>query len=190
VRRAKTEERSDFDPEETLKRHVAERQEAYDQLQQTLRGRKRRQLQRAYKIIDLLASTRDTPKYLMVMANGALRRRALLEGKRFVEQGRLDAADDIFWFTVDGIETANADPTFDLRQARDAKLPFYRKLKQVIAFPHLIDSRGRIGQVERPEGDPNVLTGLGISRGVATGRVKILHTPREKPVEKGDILVA
>jgi phosphoenolpyruvate synthase/pyruvate phosphate dikinase len=181
---------SDFDPEETLTRHVAERQEAYEQLQQKVSGRKRRQLQRAFKIIDLLASTRDTPKYLMVLANGAFRRRALLEGKRFVEKGRLDAADDIFWFTVDEIERANADPAFDLRQTRAAKLPFYRKLEQVIAFPHLIDSRGRIGQVEQPEETPNVLTGLGISRGVATGRAKILHTPREKPIEKGDVLVA
>jgi phosphoenolpyruvate synthase/pyruvate phosphate dikinase len=181
---------SDFDPEETLKRHVAERQAAYEQLLQKVGGRKRRQLQRAYKIIDLLASTRDTPKYLLVLANGAFRRRALLEGKRFVDQGRLDAADDIFWFTVAEIESANAEPAFDLRQARDAKLPFYRKLAQVIAFPHLIDSRGRIGQVEQPEETPNVLTGLGISRGVATGRAKILHTPREKPIEKGDVLVA
>jgi phosphoenolpyruvate synthase/pyruvate phosphate dikinase len=181
---------SDFDPEETLKRHVAERQEAHEELQQKVSGRRRRQLQRAFKIIDLLASTRDMPKYLLVLANGAFRRRALLEGKRFVDKGRLDVADDIFWFTVDEIERANANPAFDLRQARDAKLPFYRKLEQVIAFPHLIDSRGRIGQVEQPEGDPNVLTGLGISRGVATGRVKILHTPREKPIEKGDVLVA
>jgi len=153
-------------------------------------GRKRRHLQQAYKIIDLLASTRDTPKYLLVLANGTFRRRALLEGKRLVNQGRLDKADDIFWFTVDEIDRANLDPAFDLRQARDARLPFYRKLEQVISFPHLIDSRGRIGQVEQPQEDPNVLTGLGISRGVATGRAKILHTPREKPIEKGDILVA
>lgn len=181
---------SNFDPEEMLKRHGAERQEAYDLLLQKVSGRKRRQLQRAYKIIDLLASTRDTPKYLLVLANGAFRRRALLEGKRFVNQGRLDTADDIFWFTVDEIERANAEPAFDLRQVRDTKVPFYCKLEQVIAFPHLIDSRGRIGQVERPEKAPNVLAGLGISRGVATGRAKILHTPREKPIEKGDVLVA
>ena len=108
----------------------------------------------------------------------------------FVNQGRLDVPEDIFWLTLDEIDAAYADPDFDLRLACDEKKPLYRKLEQVLAFPHMIDSRGCIGVVEKPKGDPNVLTGLGISRGVATGRVKVLHTPRQKPIEKGDVLVA
>lgn len=61
----------------------------------------------------------------------------------------------------------------------------------MLAFPHLIDSRGRIGQVPlREKGDPNTFVGLGISHGVATGRIKVLHAPRDKPIEKGDVLVA
>ena len=181
---------SDFDPEETQKEHVAARQQAYEQLMQKVSGRKRRQLEHVYKILDLLGPTRDTPKYLWVLDNGAVRRRALQEGQMFVESGRLDAPEDIFWLNLDEIEAANADPTYDLRQKQDEKQPFYRQLDQVLAFPHIIDSRGRIGQVEKHGGDPNVLTGLGISRGVARGRIKVLHTPREKPVEKGDVLVA
>lgn len=181
---------SDLDPEEMQTQRVVERREAYDRLQQRVSSRKRRQLERVYKILDLYGPTRDTPKYLWVLDNGAVRRRALQEGQMFVQQGRLDEVEDIFWLTLDEIDAANADPALDLRRARDAKKPFYRELDRVMAFPHLIDSRGRIGQVEQPEGDPNVLTGLGISRGVATGRVKVLHTPREKPVEKGDVLVA
>jgi pyruvate,water dikinase len=181
---------SDLDPEEMQTRRVAERREAYEQLLQSVSGRKRRRLERVYKILDLYGPTRDTPKYLWVLDNGAVRRRALQEGQMFVEQGRLDEVEDIFWLTLDEIDAANADPALDLRQLRDAKKPFYRKLDRVMAFPHLIDSRGRIGQVEQPAGDPHVLTGLSISRGVATGRVKVLHTPREKPVEKGDVLVA
>ena len=181
---------SDFDPAAMQASHVAERQEAYEKLLRKVNGRKRKRLARVYKILDLYGPTRDTPKYLWVLDNGAVRRRALQEGRMFVEQGRLDAPEDIFWFTLDEIDAANADPTYDLRQVRAEKQPFYRQLDQVIAFPHLIDSRGRIGQVERPAGNPNVLSGLGVSRGVATGRVKVLHTPREKPVEKGDVLVA
>jgi pyruvate,water dikinase len=181
---------SDFDPEAMQKKLVVERQQAFEQLMAKFSGRKRRQLERVYKILDLLGPTRDTPKYLWVLDNSAVRRRALQEGEKFFESGRLDAHEDIFWLTLDEIDAANADPAFDLRQVRDEKQPFYRKLDRVLAFPHLIDSRGRIGQVEKPKGDPNVLTGLGISRGVATGRVKVLHKPREKPVEKGDVLVA
>ena len=181
---------SRFDPEEMQNRRVIERKEAYEQLLQEVDGRKRRRLQRIYRMLDRFGPTRDTPKYLMVLDNGIVRSRALREGRMFVEQGRLDRAKDVFWLTLDEIDAANADQTYDLRQARDVKLPFYRKLDKVIAFPHLIDSRGRIGQVEKPKGDPNVLIGVGISRGVAKGRIKVLHTPRQKPIEKGDVLVA
>jgi pyruvate,water dikinase len=181
---------SDIDPEQMQKEHVADRHQAYEQLLDKFEGRKRQQLKRVYKILDLLGPTRDTPKYLWVLDNGIVRRRVLQEGRMFVEQGRLDTPEDIFWLNLDEIDAANTDPEFDLRQARDIKKPLYRKLDQVLAFPHMIDSRGRIGVVEKPKGDPNILTGLGISRGVATGRIKVLHTPRQKPIEKGDVLVA
>jgi pyruvate,water dikinase len=181
---------SDFDPEEMQTKHVIARQQAYEGLLKQASGRRRRTLERVYKIIDLLGPARDTPKYLWVLDNGAVRRRALEEGQMFVKSGRLDVPEDIFWLTLSEIDAANADPSFDLRKVRDAKKSIYRKLDQVIGFPHIIDSRGRIGQVEKPFDDPNVLTGLGISRGVAQGRVKVLHTPRSKPIEKGDVLVA
>ena len=180
---------SDFDPVEQQARHMAERERAYGQLLQALKGRKRRQFQRTNEIITLMGNTRDTPKYLLVLVNGALRRRALLDGERFVGQGRLDAAEDIFWCTFEEIERAHADPSFDLRQVKEARQPFYNKLKKVHGFPHLIDSRGRIGRVETAQKDPHVFAGMGISRGVAVGRVKVLHSPREKPIEEGDVLV-
>ncbi|MCP5096570.1 MAG: hypothetical protein GY943_13540, partial [Chloroflexi bacterium] len=181
---------SEFDPGAMQAKHVAERWAAYKALLGKVNGRKRKKLQRVYKILDLFAATRDTPKYLWVLDNGAFRQRALQEGKMFVENGRLDSPEDIFWLTLNEIDSANADSSYDLRQAVVQKQPFYRQLEQVLAFPHIIDSRGRIGQVEKPAGDPSVLVGMGVSRGVAKGRIKVLHTPREKPVEKGDVLVA
>ncbi|MCP4419518.1 MAG: hypothetical protein GY805_23135 [Chloroflexi bacterium] len=181
---------SEFDPKVMQEKHVAERRAAYETLLGKINGRKRKKLQRVYKIIDLFAATRDTPKYLWVLDNGAFRHRALQEGQMLVENGRLDTPEEIFWLTLDEIDAANADPSYDLRPIIAQKQPFYRQLEQVLAFPHLIDSRGRIGQVEKPAGDPNVLAGMGISRGIAKGRIKVLHTPREKPIEKGDVLVA
>ena len=124
------------------------------------------------------------------MANETVRQRALLEGTRFTEQGRLDAANEIFWLTPDEIDEANADPSFDLRQARAARVPFYRKIEQIRSLPHLIDSRGRIGESIKSKNDPTSIKGLGIAPGVATGLVKILEHPREKQIVKGDVLVA
>jgi pyruvate,water dikinase len=181
---------SDFDPEKSREERVANRKDAYKQLLEKLDSRKGRQLKRTYEMIDMMGGTRDTPKYLMVLANGAFRNRALTEARRLVEKGRLDKVEAIFHLTMDEISSANADPAYDLRAILQKRLPFYQKLQQVDSFPHLIDSRGRIGQVEAPQGDTNVYTGLGISRGTATGRIKVLQTPREKSVEKGDVLVA
>ncbi|MGB0388470.1 MAG: PEP/pyruvate-binding domain-containing protein [Ardenticatenaceae bacterium] len=181
---------SAFDPQATQQKHVAERKEAYEKLLTMVKGRKRRKLQTSYRMVELMAKTRDTPKYLMVLFGGAFRQRALREGQQLVAQGRLDKAEDIFDLTLHEIKQGEADPTFDLRRARAEKLPFYNKLRtQVKTFPHIIDSRGRIARVKPPEGDPNTLIGTGISRGIGTGRVKVLFDPREKPIEQGDVLV-
>lgn len=182
--------RGDFDPAAMQKKRMADRVAAYQKARQKLSGRKRRRLEHAYKIVDLFGGTRETPKYIWVLDIGAVRKRALQEGHMFVELGRLDSASDIFWLTLDEIDAANADPAYDLREAIAVKQPLYRKLEQVTAFPHMIDSRGRIGQAALPTDDPRTLVGMGISRGVTQGRIKVLHTPREKPVEKGDVLVA
>lgn len=181
--------KSDHDPETAQRQRVEARQRAYEQLLQKLNWLQRLQLQRIYKIINLFGPFRDTPKYLWVIDNGLVRRSALEEGQKFVQSGRLDQPEDIFWLTLDEIDRANADPTFDLRQARDAKKSFYKKLNQVITFPHMIDSRGRIIQAKSQKAGADTFVGQGISRGNARGRVKILLHPREKSIEKGDVLV-
>lgn len=57
-------------------------------------------------------------------------------------------------------------------------------------FPPAIDSRGRIPRpAPQPEPDGK-LVGMPISPGAAIGPVKVLRTADEKPIEKGDILVA
>jgi pyruvate,water dikinase len=40
------------------------------------------------------------------------------------------------------------------------------------------------------EGRPGELAGMAVSPGTATGPVKVLRHPHEKPVEPGDVLVA
>jgi pyruvate,water dikinase len=181
---------SAYNPEETLQKNIAEREQAYEQLLATLDDKKRKKLQKSYEIVSLTGNVRDAPKYYLVLIGQATRQRALYDGEQFVAQGRLDKAEDIFYLTLNEIKQGNADPAFDLRQVVADKLPFYAKLQHVTSFPSVIDSRGRIPQVKPPEGDPNTLVGFGISRGVGTGRVKVLHSPREKPIEKGDVLVA
>ena len=180
-----------FDPVVEQARRVEERREAYEQLMDQFGGRDRRRLRRAYTLIDLFAGTRDTPKYHMVLFNYALRTRALIEGRRLAGEGRLDAAEDIFDLTFRDLEAATSDPSLNLRTIRAERTSFLRKLEaQVRTFPAVIDSRGRILRPPPRTEKPGELSGLAVSQGVARGPVKVLHNPYEKPISKGDVLVA
>jgi pyruvate,water dikinase len=179
-----------FDPEVGHARIAQERQQAYEELMRRFGWFKRRVLRHTHNVIDLFAGTRDTPKYHLVLFNYAVRKRVLLEGGRLVAAGRLDAAEHAFALTYGDLEAAAADPTLDLRQIRDERTRFLRTLQHVKRFPPIIDSRGRILRPPARKEQPGELSGLAVSEGVVTGPVKVLHTPHEKPIEKGDVLVA
>jgi pyruvate,water dikinase len=134
-----------FDPEAAHQRHVEERRQACEELMSRSGWLRRVLLRRVHRIIDLFAGTRDTPKHQIVLFNYALRKRALIEGKRLVGEGCLDAAEDVFDLTVRDLESANLDPSLDLREVREERTRFLNILKaQVTEFPQVIDSRGRI----------------------------------------------
>ena len=180
-----------FDPEAAHKRHVEERRRAYEELMTRSGWLRRVLLRRVHRIIDLFAGTRDTPKHQIVLFNYALRKRALIEGKRLVREGRLDAAEDVFDLTSRDLESANLDPSLDLREVREERTRFLKILEaQVTEFPQVIDSRGRILRPAPREERPGELSGMAVSPGVVTGPVKVLRDPHEKPVHKGDVLVA
>jgi pyruvate,water dikinase len=108
-----------------------------------------------------------------------------------MDEGRLDAADQVFDPTFDDLEAAARDAALDLRRLRTERTRFATQLAaHVTEFPQVIDSRGRIARPPRREGMPGELRGMAVSPGSVTGPVKVLRHPREKPVENGDVLVA
>ncbi len=179
-----------FDPEGAHRRHVEERHRAYRELMRGSGPLRRALLRRIYRINDLFAGTRDTPKHLLVQFGYAVRICALAEGRRLAREGRLDAAEHVFDLTFDDLKEAADDATLDLRKIREERTRFRTKLAaQVTFFPPVIDSRGRI--LRPPTKDsPGLLSGMPVSPGVVTGPVKVLHRADEKPVEEGDVLVA
>ena len=83
------------------------------------------------------------------------------------------------------------DPSLDLRVVCEERTRFVKVLAaQVRDFPPVIDSRGRILRPPPRQERPGELSGMAVSPGVVTGPVKVLHSPDEKPVNKGDVLVA
>jgi phosphohistidine swiveling domain-containing protein len=180
-----------FDPQQAHQRNVEKRRQAYEQLGQQLGWLRRALLRRVHRLIELFGGTRDTPKYHAVMLTFAIRKRALIEGERFVNEGRLDAAKDVFDLTLRDLEVAARDPALDLRRLREERSRFPRRLAaQVTEFPQVIDSRGRILRPPDRERNPGELVGTAVSPGVVSGPVKVLRSAREKSVEKGDVLVA
>ena len=183
------------DPADTLKEHVRDRQTAYEKLLDMLPPKEVKKLRKHHEIIDALSATRDTLKYNLVQVAAKLRQLALRDGAALVACGRLDSADDIFHLTLDELAAANADSSVRLKDKISArKKEFAHATANIQSFPVLIDSRGRIPSAPAPvktqvDDNPNVLHGAGISRGVARGRVKIMKDPREKTIQKGDILV-
>jgi len=180
-----------FDPEIAHQRNVEERRRAYEELLRRVGWLRRALLRRIHRLIDLFGGTRDTPKHHAVLVTYAIRKRALIEGKRLVNEDRLDAAEDVFDLTFDDLEAAANDPALDLRLLQVERTRFARELAaHVTEFPQVIDSRGRILRPPPRERKPGELVGMAVSPGTVTGPVKVLRNPREKPVDKGDVLVA
>ena len=180
-----------FDPEAAHQRLIEERRQAYEALMKRLGWLRRALLRRVHRIIDLFAGTRDTPKHHNLLFYYAVRKRLLIEGRRLVEEGRLDAAEDLFELTFDDLDAAAQDPSLDLRALREERTRFLKILAaQVTGFPAVIDSRGRILRPPPRQEKPGELSGMAVSPGVVSGPVKVLHHPHEKPVNKGDVLVA
>lgn len=179
-----------FNPEAAHERLQEERQEAYDTLINRLGGVRRVLLKRLNRVIELFAGTRDTLKHELLIVFQVVRERVLMEGQRLADDGRIDAPEDVFDLTYDDLRAAAQDPSLDLRARRAERTRFLNRLRnQVISFPPVIDSRGRILRPPSNEIEDG-FRGMPVSPGVATGPVKVLHSADEKPIEMGDVLVA
>jgi pyruvate,water dikinase len=181
---------AEHDPERAHRHNVEERKRAYGELMQRSGRWRRMLLRRAHRWIELFSSERDNAKHHWVMIAAVMRRHVLARGGELVEQGRLDAAEDVFHLTFEELTGAQLDPEFDLRAPVAEHGEYFRRVEaQVREFPHAIDSRGRIIR-PAPGPDDGALHGLGISPGVASGPIKVLADPYQKDVEPGDVLVA
>ena len=180
-----------FDPEVAHRRNVEDRRRASEELRRRSGWLRRALLRRVSRLIELFGGARETPKYHAVMLTYAIRKRALIEGRRLVTEGRLDAVEDVFDLTLGDLAAAVHDPASDLRARRTERTRFAKRLAaHVTEFPQVIDSRGRILRPPPQEGKPGELVGMAVSPGVARGPVKVIRNPRETPVRKGDVLVA
>ena len=183
-----------FDPHKMHTDKVARRETAFMEMAERLSGRKRRVLERCYRRSLEYSGAREYFKHHVLQMYRRLRRKLLHRAKQFVEAGRLDDISHIFDVSIDDVDNAITDHTFDLRDARAATTFQQQQRERVPSFPMFIDSRGRIPKItlsDLPDDiDENTVVGAAVSPGVSRGRIKCLLNPFDKDIEPGDVLVA
>ncbi|HEY9777156.1 MAG TPA: PEP/pyruvate-binding domain-containing protein [Planktothrix sp.] len=143
-----------------------------------------------YRVYETLAGYREMPKYLLIYCLDAVRTRALTLGEQLAANGRLDDAKQVFDLTLQQLEAAPSDKTMDLRAIASDNKVIINQLNLVATLPTVIDSRGKIISLPPVEAKDGEIVGTPVSSGVARGPIKVLHSPDEKPLERGDVLVA
>lgn len=171
-----------------------ERQAVYEKVCAQLSTARRfadlRTFQHLYKVVVDLAGYRETPKFYLIFMLDLIRQRLLARAHELVGAGRLDSEEQIFDLTLDEVARAQWDLKFDLRAQSRNNRQFLDKLSRVPSLPTLIDSRGRILRPPPRPVKEGEVSGTAISPGVARGPIKVLHSADEKPLQRGDILVA
>jgi len=143
-----------------------------------------------YHVLVEFGGYREIHKYYYIMIIDIFRKYVLNAAQHLVDQGRLDNTEQVFDLTIADLEEALEDPSVDVQNRADKNTQFLKKIKNIRNFPRIIDSRGKILRSPKREVSEDEIVGEPISPGVIRGTVKVLHTPDEKPVLPGDILVA
>ncbi len=169
-----------------------EREEAYAFLKNSMpEGKKGRRFEKQYAAWTALGGYREIHKYYIVLVIHRLRKKAMEIGSRFASEGRLRRPEDIFDLTFDQIEKGLGDPNVPLEEIAAANTAWRRThWAPHREFPAVFDSRGRILRPPARKAADGEYQGQGISAGTVEGRIKVLHSPEEKPLLPGEILVA
>ena len=177
------------DPHALARQQAERREAALAGLLAALPARKARRLRKSLAGSAKYGAARELFKHHVMQVHARARGLLLHQAEAFTQAGRLDRPEQIFELTTEDVERARQDATFDLRAAVAERGAHYRKLTSVRHFPMFIDSRGRILRTP-PVIQDGALVGTAVSPGVASGPVKVLNDPFEKPIHPGDVLVA
>jgi pyruvate,water dikinase len=143
-------------------------------------------LRRARRLIGL----RESPKYLLIVALSTLRTHLLQVGRVLVDQGRLTAADDIFFLDyAEARRALNGERFVDLVTERRAAYAVELRRRHV---PRLLVSDGTEPEAVATPAvrSDGALAGSPASAGTVTGPARVVLDPVGAHLEPGEILVA
>lgn len=149
---------------------------------------KKEKFEKYAKVHHEMMGYREHPKYIYIVVVDLLRQRALEIGETFVKQKRLKNREQIFDLNIDQLSLAQKDSSLQLLPLIEKNLAPRKAVAHIQNWPKIIDSRGKIFRATRTSNEG--LVGDPIAPGIAQGKVKTLREPYEKPLKKGEILVA
>lgn len=184
----------DDNPLTRFERAASERQATFETICSKMRAARQmgklKSFQTLYRVVVTLAGYRETPKFYLIYTIDLIRRRLLEHADTLLAAGRIDSQAQVFDLTFADEARASEDPAYDVRAAGNKNRVLIDRLSKVPLLPTLIDSRGLILRSPPRVVRAGEVSGTPISPGIARGKIKVLHTADEKPLERGEILVA
>lgn len=132
-----------------------------------------------------LFGARETPKFALVQAMGQIRNALLRCGAELVAAGQLETPEDIFF-----LQHAELDDAFDQDwrdQVTKRRAAFDREQRRR-AVPRLMVNDGR-SFFDGVSDSSTGLGGMGVSPGVAKGRIRVVDDPRTTDLKQGEVMV-
>ncbi|QSH41912.1 PEP/pyruvate-binding domain-containing protein [Lentisphaerota bacterium ZTH] len=180
-------------PLKNFKRLQVKRNKAFQKIFTAARQKsfiKAKILKFLYRYIETFAGYRETHKYYLIYTIDQLRRKVISQAENLYAEGRIDSINQVFDLTLEELQSSLKDSNYDIRARANRNIVFPNKLRTYPKLPTIFDSRGLILRPPVKEMLKGEISGTPVSAGIASGPVKVMHSPTEKPFNKGDILVA
>lgn len=180
-------------PEEKFKKNQQESHNAYEFINKEIQKRHNTQakkFQRQYKIFETFAGLRESHKLYLAFVTDLLRQKIVEQAQSLYNAGRLESIEQVFDLTLEELDKAKNNSSFNLIETAKKNRKSINRLMHITNPPSVIDSRGLIHRPPTQPAQKDEVAGTPISPGIIRGHIKVLHTPDEKPLLKGEILVA
>ncbi|MGW6143463.1 PEP/pyruvate-binding domain-containing protein [Streptomyces sp. NPDC055140] len=175
-------------PDAVFARGASEAEAMIDRLARRAKGRGRL-VRFALHRARTLAGLREYPKYLAITLFGALRERIAERGTELHAQGRVDAAQDVFFLDFEEMRSTHGD----LRRKVATRKEEYEREMRRKHIPRVLLSDGTEPEAHHPQATPLApgdLIGTPASAGEITGPARVVTDPVGARLEPGEILVA
>ena len=139
-----------------------------------------------------LGGLRESPKFAVVRWMGVFRQALVAFGSRFVEQGVLGDAEDVFYLHLPELEALGRGQPRDWRALIAERRGTYERELRRKQVPRVMLSDGTAfydAPASAVDASPNTLAGSPVSAGTVEGVVHVVFDPHRVQLVPGEILV-